>query len=46
MKSLTFFSVYKTLEGKDTVITEVCGREEAERIVEESILAYKNLYIK
>ncbi|MDE5546511.1 MAG: inorganic diphosphatase [Anaeroplasmataceae bacterium] len=41
-----FFSVYKTLEGKDTVVTEICGREEAERIIEESINAYKNLYIK
>ena len=30
-----FFNVYKTLEGKETVVTEVLGRESAEQIIEE-----------
>ena len=28
-----FFNVYKTLEGKETVVTEVLGREQAEQII-------------
>ena len=41
-----FFSVYKTLENKTTVIDEAKGREEAERIIEESIERYKEYYGK
>ena len=35
-----FFSVYKTLENKETVVDEVRGREEAVAIVQESIDSY------
>ncbi len=41
-----FFTVYKTLENKETVVTEICGAEEAKKIIQESIDAYKNLYLK
>ena len=41
-----FFSVYKTLENKTTVIDEAKGREEAERIIDESIERYKEYYGK
>lgn len=39
-----FFSVYKALEGKDTAVNDVMGREEAVRIVSESINAYNNKF--
>ena len=35
-----FFSVYKTLEGKPTSVDIVKGREEAEKIIEESLKRY------
>ncbi len=35
-----FFSVYKTLEGKTTIVDEVQGREEAIKIIEKSINLY------
>lgn len=35
-----FFSVYKSLEGKDTAIDEVKGREAAKEIIAECITAY------
>ena len=41
-----FFNVYKTLEGKETVVTEVLGREDAEKIIQESIDAYQRLLLK
>jgi inorganic pyrophosphatase len=41
-----FFNVYKTLEGKETVVTEVLGREAAENIIQESIDAYTRLLLK
>lgn len=41
-----FFNVYKSLEGKETVVTEVLGHEAAEKTIEEAIKAYNNLYIK
>lgn len=41
-----FFSVYKTLENKTTVIDEAKGREEAERIIHEAIERYKEYYGK
>lgn len=37
-----FFSVYKTLEGKDTAVNTVKGRDEAQRIIAECIKAYHN----
>lgn len=36
-----FFQVYKTLENKNTNIDKVLGREEAEKIILESINRYK-----
>ena len=39
-----FFNVYKTLEGKETVVTEVLGREAAEQIIQESIDMYEKLF--
>ena len=35
-----FFKVYKTLEGKETAIDEILGKESAIKIVEESIDRY------
>jgi len=35
-----FFAVYKTLEGKSTSVDVVKGREDAERIIEESLVRY------
>ena len=40
-----FFRVYKELEGKETMVTEVLGREDAEKIIQDAIDAYKDLYI-
>ncbi len=37
-----FFNVYKTLEAKETVVNEVCGKDEAERIIEKCIQLYKD----
>ncbi|MBQ6601718.1 MAG: inorganic diphosphatase [Clostridia bacterium] len=39
-----FFTVYKMLENKETVIDEARGPEEARRIVEESILRYNEIF--
>lgn len=39
-----FFSVYKMLENKETVIDEAKGPEEARRIVEESIIRYNEIF--
>ena len=36
-----FFSVYKTLEGKETAVDEIKGNEAAKAIIEEYIRAYK-----
>ncbi len=41
-----FFTVYKQLENKPTVVTEVLGRIEAEETIQEAIDAYNNLYIR
>ena len=41
-----FFTVYKQLENKDTVVTEICDQKEAKHVIEQSIEAYNNLYIK
>ena len=36
-----FFSVYKTLENKDTIVEEVEGKEEAMRIIKKCIENYE-----
>jgi len=41
-----FFQVYKQLENKDTVVTEIMGREEAKNVIKNSIEAYNNLYLR
>ncbi len=41
-----FFEVYKSLEGKDTTVDEIRGRDAAVRIIAETIQSYKdNLYM-
>lgn len=39
-----FFEVYKQLEGKQTTVDKIMGREEAERIIEECIENYKKTF--
>ena len=39
-----FFEVYKQLEEKQTVVEEVLGREEAEKIIEKAIKNYKEKF--
>ena len=41
-----FFTVYKELEDKQTVVTEICDVEEAKKTIQASIDAYNNLYLK
>ena len=41
-----FFTVYKQLEGKTTVVTDVFGEKEAKKVIQESIDAYNQLYLK
>ena len=41
-----FFLVYKTLENKETSITTIEDREEAENIIEESIEKYKDKFCR
>lgn len=36
-----FFEVYKQLEGKQTMVEKILGREDAERIIEECLENYK-----
>jgi len=36
-----FFTVYKTLEGKDTAVDEVYGKEKALEIIQECIASYE-----
>ena len=36
-----FFEVYKQLEEKQTVVEEVLGREEAEKVIQKAINNYK-----
>ena len=38
-----FFTVYKQLENKETFVQEICGVDEAKRIIQASIDAYKEL---
>ena len=39
-----FFRVYKSLEGKETVVNEVEGPEAAKKIIEKSIKRYKDCF--
>ena len=39
-----FFSVYKQLEEKETVVNELAGPEEAKRIIEDAIHHYNEVY--
>lgn len=39
-----FFKVYKSLEGKETVVNEVQGAEEARNVIAECIASYKDNY--
>ena len=41
-----FFIVYKQLENKTTFVTEINGVEEAKRVIQASIDAYNDLYLK
>ena len=41
-----FFEVYKQLEGKQTWVDEICGKEEAERIIEECMKRYQEKFEK
>jgi len=41
-----FFSVYKSLEAKETVIDEIQGRESAIKIISEAIDTYVQLYCR
>lgn len=39
-----FFKVYKSLEGKETVVNETLGSDEARRIIRECMDSYKDNY--
>ena len=39
-----FFTVYKELENKHTVVTEVCGVEEAKNVIQQSLEAYNEMF--
>lgn len=41
-----FFEVYKQLEGKQTMVEKILGREDAERIIEECLQNYKEKFNK
>ncbi len=41
-----FFEVYKQLEGKHTMIQEIKGRQEAEKIIMQSIECYNEKFGK
>ena len=41
-----FFEVYKQLEGKQTMVEKILGREDAEKIIEECMQNYKNKFSK
>ena len=38
-----FFTVYKSLEGKDTAVDEVYGRDRAIQVIEECVNSYKRI---
>lgn len=39
-----FFSVYKMLEGKETIVKELCGRDTAIEITDKCIKAYREKF--
>lgn len=39
-----FFRVYKGLEGKETIVSEVMGPDEAKKIIKKSIARYKEYF--
>ncbi len=39
-----FFTVYKQLEGKDTAVDDVKGRDEAIKVISEALARYDELY--
>ena len=39
-----FFSVYKMLEGKETIVKELCGRDTAIEITDKCIKAYEEKF--
>jgi inorganic pyrophosphatase len=39
-----FFKVYKSLEGKETVVNEVCERDEAMQIIKTCMDNYRNVF--
>ncbi len=41
-----FFQVYKTLEGKDTVVEDIKGKKEAIQRIEKSIRKYEEIFVK
>ena len=41
-----FFTVYKQLEGKETVVTEIYGADKAKEVIEKSIKSYNDLYLR
>ncbi|MBO5712170.1 MAG: inorganic diphosphatase, partial [Acholeplasmatales bacterium] len=41
-----FFKVYKQLEGKETVVHEVLGVEEAKEIIQKSIDNYVKIFVR
>jgi inorganic pyrophosphatase len=41
-----FFEVYKELEGKETVVNEISGAEEARRVIQKAIDSYIETYCK
>ena len=41
-----FFEVYKQLEGKQTAVEKILGREEAEKIIEKCMSNYKEKFCK
>lgn len=41
-----FFKVYKELEGKETVVNEISGAEEARRVIQKAIDDYIETYCK
>lgn len=41
-----FFSVYKALENKETVVTEICGSEVAKNIIDQSLKDYNKIFLR
>lgn len=41
-----FFSVYKALENKETVVTEICGSEIAKNIIDQSLKDYNKIFLR